>query len=140
MDLGIKGGQTSSGAQKDGVLRYEKGKPVAVFDLERKDYVAFDPEGWTRDADAKLGAHPNAALSWKGLSKDSGKQEKLKAYFGALKASPALGAQLARRYHEASLATGKMLVQTGVAASSEDVNAVLTLGFFHVYGPVNDYL
>ena len=40
---------------------------------------------------------------------------------------------------QASLATGKMLVDNGVAASAKDVNDVLTLGFFHLYGPVNDY-
>jgi hypothetical protein len=33
-----------------------------------------------------------------------------------------------------------MLVQSGLAARPEDVNDVLTLGFFHLYGPVNDHL
>ena len=140
MELGVKGGQTSSGAQKDGFLKYEKSKPVGVYDPEKKEYVALDAAGWTREADEKLGAHPSPALAWKGLSKDKGKDDKLKAHFAALKASPALGAQLATRYLQASHAAGKMLVDTGVAASAKDVNDVLTLGFFHLYGPVNDFV
>jgi len=32
-----------------------------------------------------------------------------------------------------------MLVNTEVAASAEDVNTVLETGFFHAYGPINDY-
>ncbi|HEY3451306.1 MAG TPA: 3-hydroxyacyl-CoA dehydrogenase family protein [Myxococcales bacterium] len=140
MSLGAKGGQTSSGAQKDGFLNYEKGKPVAVYDLEKKEYVALDAAGWSKQADEKLGAHPNPAVAWKSLSKDAAKEEKIRAYFGALKLSTALGADLARRHFTASRDTGRMLVSTGVAQSPEDVNAVLTLGFFHVYGPINDYL
>ena len=137
---GVLGGQFADGAQKDGLLKYEKGKPVAVYDLERKEYKAFDPAGWTRQADEKLGAHPDPKLSWKSLSKDPDKGARLATYFSAVRTSPALGAQLARAYQQASAATGKMLVASGVAASAEDVNAVLTLGFFHVYGPINDYL
>jgi len=140
MKLGVKGGQTSSGAQKDGFLKYEKGKPVAVYDPEKRDYVAFDAAGWTRQADEKLGAPPVPGLAWKGLSKDAGKDEKIKGYFAALKGATGLGADLARRHFEASREAGRMLVATGVAKSPEDVNAVLTLGFFHVYGPINDYL
>ncbi len=36
-DLNVKGGQNSDGSQKDGLLKYEKGKPVAVFDLQKKE-------------------------------------------------------------------------------------------------------
>jgi hypothetical protein len=139
MELGVKGGQTSAGAQKDGFLKYEKGKPAGVYDPETKAYAPLDA-AWTRDADEALGAHPSPGLSWKGLSKDHGKDEKLRAHFGAVKSSSALGARIARSCLEASLTTGRMLVDTGVAASAKDVNDVLTLGFFHLYGPVNDYV
>ncbi|MGC4117985.1 MAG: 3-hydroxyacyl-CoA dehydrogenase family protein [Myxococcales bacterium] len=140
MGLGVKGGQTSSGAQKDGLLKYEKGKPVAVYDAEKKAYVAFDAAGWTRQADEKLGALPDPKIAWKSLSKDPGKDAKIQAHFASLKTASSLGAELARRHHAASRDAGKLLVSTGVAKSPEDVNAVLTLGFFHVYGPINDYL
>jgi 3-hydroxyacyl-CoA dehydrogenase len=137
MEQGVKGGQTSAGAQKDGILKYEKGKPVGVYDLEKMHYLPLEA---AKDVDEKLGAHPNPAMAWKGLTRDAGKDEKLKAYFGQLKGNQTLGAQIAKRYMAASLATGRMLVQSGVAARPEDVNDVLTLGFFHLYGPVNDHL
>ena len=38
------------------------------------------------------------------------------------------------------IATGLGLVRQGVANSPEDVNEVLKLGFFHLYGPINDYV
>jgi hypothetical protein len=79
-------------------------------------------------------------MSWKSLSKDAGKDEKLRAYFGSLKNDTTLGAQIARRYMLASREVGQALLKSGVAASPEDVNNVLTLGFFHIYGPINDHL
>ena len=42
-------------------------------------------------------------------------------------------------YLRASRAIGEKLVSDGVAASADDVNGVLTNGFFHLYGPINDY-
>jgi hypothetical protein len=35
---------------------------------------------------------------------------------------------------------GEHLVSMRVANSPQDVNNVLTNGFFHLYGPVNDYV
>ena len=40
---------------------------------------------------------------------------------------------------EASKAIGEGLVSDGVANSPDDVNGVLTNGFFYLYGPINDY-
>jgi hypothetical protein len=57
-----------------------------------------------------------------------------------LKNDTTLGAQIARRYMLASREVGQALLKSGVAASPEDVNNVLTLGFFHIYGPINDHL
>ncbi len=139
MTLGVKGGQTSSGAQKDGFLKYEKNKPVGVFCPEKKEYKSMTEE-WLKEADAILGIHPNPKLSWKGLLSDPNKEEKLKAFFAGWKGNEEPGVDLARRYFIASKETGEMLVNTGVADKAEDVNNVLTLGFFHLYGPINDYL
>jgi 3-hydroxyacyl-CoA dehydrogenase len=140
MEQGVKGGQTSSGAQKDGFFRYEKGKPVAVYDPTAKTYVPCEPEGWCRQVDAWLGATPDAAVSWKGLQKDRDKAAKMKAFFAAMKTADSRGADLARRYAAASRATAQKLLDMGVAAKPEDVNDVLTLGFFHLYGPINDLM
>ena len=140
LELGVKGGQTSSGAQKDGFFRYEKGKPVAVYDPDRRQYVACEPEGWCAQVEAMLGAHPDTTMSWKALGRDRDKDAKLRAYFSRVKQSDTLGCDLARRYAAASRAAAERLVAMGVATRPEDVNSVLTLGFFHLYGPINDYL
>ena len=42
-------------------------------------------------------------------------------------------------YLKASKAIGEELVADGVADSPDDVNGVLTNGFFHLYGPINEY-
>ncbi|MBN1233706.1 MAG: 3-hydroxyacyl-CoA dehydrogenase family protein [Candidatus Coatesbacteria bacterium] len=139
MEQGVKGGQTSSGAQKDGFLKYEKGKPVGVYNPETKEYVPVD-DIFIKAVDEKLGLHPNPSLSWKNLLKDPEKDSKTQNYFTSLKEMDTLGAELARRYYNASKETSEKLVKSGVANKPEDVNSVLTLGFFHLYGPINDYL
>ncbi len=138
LEQGVRGGQTSSGAQKDGFFRYEKGRPVAVWDPNAKQYVPCEPEGWCREVEAWLGSSPEPGLSWKGLQKDRDKDAKLRAYFGKLKNAEGNGAELARRYAAASRAAAEKLVAMGVAEKADDVNGVLTLGFFHLYGPIND--
>lgn len=140
LELGVRGGQTSSGAQKDGFFRYEKGKPVAVYDPNRREYVPCEPEGWCRRVEEALGPHPDPAASWKALGRDRDKDARLRAFFARVKEGDTLGCELARRYAAASRAAAERLVATGVAARPEDVNDVLTLGFFHLYGPINEHL
>jgi len=64
----------------------------------------------------------------------------LKIHFSALKTMDTLGANLAKAYHKRSYEIGKQLVSSGVANSDEDVNTVMLTGFFHAYGPINNYL
>ena len=51
-----------------------------------------------------------------------------------------LGAELARKYAKRSKEIGLKLVADHVAFSEKDVNTVLLTGFFHAYGPINNYL
>ena len=139
LERGVRGGQLSSGAQRDGFLKYEKGRPVAIFDPATGTYAALT-EPWAQEADLLLGAHPDPSLTWKGLQKDPDKEAKLRAYFQSFAAQDTLGVALARTHFLASRATGMGLVERGVANRPQDVNDVLTLGFFHLYGPINDYL
>jgi len=139
LDAGIRGGQLSSGAQRDGFLKYEKGQPVAIYDPATQAYASL-AEPWAREAEALLGAHPDPSLTWKRLSRDPDKEAKLKAYFKAFEGDEALGVSLARKHFLASRDAGLGLVARGVAKAPQDVNDVLTLGFFHLYGPINDYL
>jgi hypothetical protein len=61
-------------------------------------------------------------------------------YFKNLNGSDTLGAKLAKAYLKNSKQIGQKLVDTKVAKSAEDVNAVLLNGFYHLYGPINDYV
>ncbi len=137
MDMGVKGGQFADGSQKNGFLQYEKGRPVAIFDPEKKEYVLLAE--FSRKCDEKLGSMPSSAINWKTAVKLKNKDEKLAAFFNDLKKSDTLGAKLAVNYGKKSNAIGLKLVASNVAFSREDVNTVLLTGFFHAYGPINEY-
>ncbi|PKO98445.1 MAG: 3-hydroxybutyryl-CoA dehydrogenase, partial [Bacteroidetes bacterium HGW-Bacteroidetes-9] len=137
-DKGIKGGQFADGSQKDGFLKYEKGRPVAVYNAEKNEYVAFD--SFSAKVDDWLGTLPATALPWKSLIKAGDKNAVAALAFADYKKSASKGSQLARAYAQRSRAIGLKLVSDGVAHSAEDVNTVLLTGFFHAYGPINDFV
>jgi 3-hydroxyacyl-CoA dehydrogenase len=137
LSLNVSGGQFADGSQKDGFLKYEKGKPVAVFDPENKTYIPIAE--LQKKVDEKLGAAP-AFKPWKSVVGDPAKEEVLKKYFSELKTLKTPGAELARSYAIRSKEIGKLLVKSGVAMNEKDVNTVLLTGFYHAYGPINDYL
>jgi len=135
----VLGGQNPNGSQKDGILRYAKGRPAAIYDLDAGDYVALDPNGWTASADEQLGALPEGFRPWKALLMAKDRKEALAAHFQDLSQMDSLGSRLGIDYLKASKEIGEKLVSDGVATSVEDVNGVLTNGFYHLYGPVNEY-
>ncbi len=135
-DAGVKGGQNSDGSQKDGFLKYEKNRPVAVIDPATKQYLPF--EGFAA-ADEMIGSIPDGGMVWKTVVKMKDKESKLGAFYGELKSSGTLGAKLALEYGKRSNAIGRALVSDGVAHTEDDVNTVLLTGFFHAYGPINNY-
>jgi 3-hydroxyacyl-CoA dehydrogenase len=135
---GIKGGQFSDGSQKDGFLKYEKGKIVAVIDPETALYVALSE--FSQQADEVAGKLPAQVRSWKSLVKATDKELFLRSYFAQLVVEQTLAARLAFDYVLNSKAIGLKLVTDGVAASADDVNTVLLTGFFHAYGPINEYI
>jgi 3-hydroxyacyl-CoA dehydrogenase len=135
---GIKGGQFSDGSQKDGFLKYQKGKPVAVIDKLTGSYVDID--SFRDTTDKWLGEVPAEVLPWKSLVKVADKDIVLIPAFKALQVSPVNGAGLAFTYALNSRETARKLVADGVAHNENDVNTVLLTGFFHAYGPINDYL
>lgn len=137
MALGVKGGQLSSGAQKDGFLKYDKGAPVAVFDMEKKSYVNI--ADFMASCDAALGKLPEPYSPWKAAVKIKDKDAHFGPFFGSLKTMDTLGAKLALRYGKRSDAIGRKLVADKVANNEQDVNTVMLTGFFHAYGPINGY-
>jgi hypothetical protein len=112
---------------------------VAIFDPGARAYVSLS-EPWAQEARAILGPHPCPGLTWKALQRDPERDDKLKAFFRTFQGNPALGVRLARAHLKASREIALGLVQRGVARRVQDVNDVLTLGFFHLYGPVHDDL
>ena len=138
MELGVKGGQNSDGSQKDGFLKYEKGKPVAIYDINSKNYVNITDI--QAEADARLGNMPAALVLWKIAVKASAKDELLKKHFSEIAAMDTLAAKLAVKYMIRSKEIGLALFENKVANSTEDVNTVMLTGFFHAYGPINNYI
>ncbi len=137
LELGVKGGQRSDGSQVDGFLKYEKNRPVGVFDPDKGEYVPISE--LEEKLSNRIGPLPEGFAPWKALLADPKREEKLRNHFSALRRMDTLGAKLAIEYLEKSKQIGEKLVDDGVANSPEDVNAVLLNGFYHLYGPINDY-
>jgi 3-hydroxyacyl-CoA dehydrogenase len=136
----ILGGQYADGSQKDGFLKYERNKPAGIYDLKHGKYVALEPEGWTKAVNEKLGTLPSEWSPWRSLLMDPARTDKLNNYFDALKQTNTLGGELARAYMKKSKQIAEKLVADGVADNPENVNDVMTNGFYHLYGPVNTYM
>jgi len=139
LEAGIRGGQFADGSQKDGIFAYARGRPAAVYSLSEGRYVALE-EAWAGEAEAALGPLPEGHIAWRALARDRAAAEKLRPYFRALRAAETPGADLARKYVGRSREIAQGLVDSGVAASLEDVDTVLKSGFYHLYGPADDPL
>jgi 3-hydroxyacyl-CoA dehydrogenase len=138
-DMGVKGGQNSDGSQKDGFLKYQKGKPVAIYDPGTKGYA--DISAFQEKCDDRLGVLPASWKPWKVINfTRTGKEAMLETYFAELATMNTPGAQLAKKYHQRSNEIGNYLVSSKVANNAEDVNTVMLTGFFHAYGPINKLL
>ncbi|MEZ5197868.1 MAG: 3-hydroxyacyl-CoA dehydrogenase family protein [Bacteroidales bacterium] len=138
-DMGVKGGQNSDGSQKDGNLKYERGRPVAVFNPEKKAYVTI--ADFQEKCDEKLGALPGSWKPWKVVNFSRGAKDGiLENYFKELGSMDTMGAKLAKTYNTRSNEIGNYLVSSEVANNADDVNTVMLTGFYHAYGPINEYL
>jgi 3-hydroxyacyl-CoA dehydrogenase len=137
LGMGVAGGQFPDGSQKDGFLKYEKGRPAGVFNPDTKAYVPV-AEVAAR-CDERLGPLPSSAKPWKAVIGMPDKADFLEGYFKELRKMDTLGANLAREYGRRSKEIGLGLVQDGVARRDEDVNTVMLTGFYHAYGPINGY-
>jgi 3-hydroxyacyl-CoA dehydrogenase len=137
VELGVAGGQFADGSQKDGFLKYEKGRPAGVYDPDARAYAPL-AEIAAR-CDERLGPLPASARPWKGVMALADKPGYLEAYFKELRGLKTLGAELAARYGRNAKEIGLGLVRDGVARRDEDVNTVMLTGFYHAYGPINGY-
>jgi len=134
--LDVKGGQNSDGSQKPGILDYAKGKPVAVYDPNKKDYIKI--ESFQQKVDDMLGALPSGFKPWKAVIGKEGNMF-FEKYFNELQSMDTLGSKLTKDYVLNSKNIGLKLVSDGVTDKEEHVNTVMLTGFFHAYGPINNY-
>lgn len=138
MEQDIKGGQFADGSQKDGIFKYMKGQITGIFDLETKQYT--DIKSIAETGDKFLGDMPGNWQPWKNAIKNRSREGMLQQYFNELKQMETPGAELTKAYARKANEIGQQLVADGVAHKTDDVNTVMMTGFFHAYGPVNNYL
>jgi len=138
IEMGVKGGQNSDGSQKDGFLKYEKGRVVGIYNPDKKQYVNLSD--FAAKCDEKLGTVPTSIKPWKAVVGNPQKETIFKSYFSEIKSMQTLGAKMAVAYALRSKEIGLKLVSDKVAYCDKDVNTVLLTGFFHAYGPINEYL
>jgi 3-hydroxyacyl-CoA dehydrogenase len=134
----IKGGQNSDSSQKDGIIKYEKNKLAAIFDINFGKYVPISEI--QTFCDEKLGKMPTDYLAWKSVISIPNKDEFLRHYFTELNSMQTFGAKLAIKYLQYSKKIGLDLISQNVAKNKTDANTVLLTGFFHAYGPIHDYI
>ena len=121
------GGQDTKGKTKNGIFKYEYGQIIGVFDNAKYNQVEV------------LNFEDITTLSWKDLKSDKELIKTLKGYFVGLHLSKKKWAEIAIHYGKACNSIGESLVAQKIAFSKDDVNKIMTLGFHHLYGPVNSF-
>ena len=130
----ILGGQHADGSQKNGFFCYENHAQTGVYSLTEERYLSFSAGSWISKCDAELGKSPKGHMSWKKLQRDPEALGKIQNYLIELAHQQNLGSEMARSYLMKSKDIAQKLVHSHVANSLEDVDAVLTKGFYHIYG------
>jgi hypothetical protein len=118
-------------------MKYKGGKIVAIWDVHKQHYV--EVEKFQDECDEMMGSLPASKVAWKDLLRNKKKDELLLQFFNDLKASGELGAILAVKYGKRSKKIGEKLVADKVADEIDHVNTVMLTGFYHAYGPVNNF-
>jgi len=137
MSKGVKGGQNADGSQKAGIFQYERGVPVAVYNSSSNEYLSLEPI--VKKINDYLATKVNR-YSWKQLSRSKQANQLLSDYFRELTKENSEGARLTIDYMQAMKKIALTLVEDKVTDSPEHVNTVMKNGFYHVYGPVNDFI
>ena len=127
IQAGALGGQDTKGKTKNGIFKYEFGQIVGVYD--DTEYCKTE----------KLKFEGVETLSWKDLKSDKSLKKTLNHYFFKLHSLKSPWAQIAIQYGKACNSIGENLVAQKIAFSENDVNKIMTLGFHHLYGPVNSF-
>ncbi len=134
---GVKGGQQADGSQKDGIFKYVNGQAVSIFDSNLGKYIDMVPIH--EKVYEYLDVHAKG-YTWKQLSRSKYTQQHLDEFFTQLLAETSPGGLLTQEYMKMMKQMALQLVDEGVAPSTDAVNTVMQQGFYHLYGPVNNYL
>lgn len=137
LDKGIKGGQNADGSQKDGIFKYKDGVPVAIYNLRSHEYVRLT--SYITKVVDYLGVQTEG-YSWKQLSYSRRTKQHLNDFFSHLLHEKSKGAEMTKSYMLVMKRIGEQLKSSGVCESTEHVNTVMMNGFYHLYGPVNDFI
>ena len=127
IQAGALGGQDTKGKTKNGIFKYESGQIVGVYN--DTEYCKIE----------KLKFEGIETLSWKELKSDKSIKKTLNHYFSILHSLQSPWAKMAIQYGKACNSIGENLVAQKIAFSENDVNKIMTLGFHHLYGPVNSF-
>ncbi len=138
ISLGVRGGQNPDGSQKDGFFKYEKNRPIAIYDPDQLKYIEI--ANFKNKCDEEIGPLPDSHIPWKAVIGNPAKEKVFEKYFAELNISTTPGSDLAKKYALRSKEIGLKLVEDHVAKNQDDVNTVLLTGFYHAYGPVNNYV
>ena len=137
LSQGIRGGQHVDGSQNDGFFRYEGRRIAAVYDPNEKRYETLGR--WSQHVDDELEPLTADGIAWRELRTDPNAAREVRDHFTWLAAMDHSGARLTVEFAGASRGIGEKLVADGVAPSAEAVNTVVTKGFAHLYGPLDEY-
>ena len=136
---GRAGGQRGDGSQKDGFFQYDGRRRAGVYDCAAGEYRPLD-DGRLAAAGAALGALSETGTDWSEVRAASDPPGLIRAHFQRLAEADGRGAGMALEYAAESRRIAARLVGDGVAASAEDVDTVVTHGFHHLYGPLDESL
>jgi 3-hydroxyacyl-CoA dehydrogenase len=132
ISAGKLGGQYGDGSPKEGFFHYTDHHVSAIYALEEQRYLPLAGQEWKAKCDLFLGPLPEGHFSWKMLKSDPDSKKEISLYLENLKAGNSDGAKLAQSFLNASQEATRQLVKEGVAASAEEVEAVLKNGFYHL--------
>ena len=136
---GRTGGQRGDGSQKDGFFRYDGRRRAGVYDCAAREYRPLH-DGRLPKVDDALGALGETGRGWSEVRAAGDPKAMIRAHFQRLAETGGRGAEMALEYAAESRRIAARLVGDGVAASPEDVDTVVTHGFHHLYGPLDESL
>jgi len=141
---GIIGGHDELEGYRKGFFFYKQGRASAVIDPASQQYQLIEGADWLELCQSYLGVIPGD-VSWKTLQKQTTSAlDRLMSHFAALLSQKCQetfpGAALAQAFLQNLRHIADLLVGQGIAKDRADFDAVLKIGFGHLYSPYELWL